>query len=163
MTTGGRTAAKKTATTKKTAAKTTGARKTASKKTASRSGSAESPSSRGEATRQEDRHEEPRRTQSDGAPERKKPAAMKIARSAAEQLSLLTGREPETVTGIHRSDEGWEVELEVLETRRIPDSTDILATYRVEVDEDGDLVGYRRVRRYARGRGGDWDGDGGRA
>ena len=35
--------------------------------------------------------------------------------------------------------------------RRIPDTTDVLALYEVDVDSDGDLEGYRRLRRYARG------------
>jgi hypothetical protein len=90
----------------------------------------------------------------------KKLSAMKVARAAAQQLSELTGRAPETVTGIQRSDEGWVVELEVVESRRIPDSTDILATYRVEVDEDGELMAYHRAQRYVRGKGGNGDGGG---
>ena len=100
---------------------------------------------------------------SDGGGERsgsKKLSAMKVARAAAQQLSELTGRAPETVTGIQRSDEGWVVELEVVESRRIPDSTDILATYRVEVDEDGELMAYHRAQRYVRGKGGSGDGGG---
>jgi hypothetical protein len=47
---------------------------------------------------------------------------------------------------------GWCVIVEVVETRRIPDSADILATYQAEVDDDGELVSYRRLRRYNRGR-----------
>lgn len=90
----------------------------------------------------------------------KKPTAMAVARSAARQLTELTGREPECVVGIERDDDGWYVEVEVVESRRIPDSTDILATYGVRVDDDGDLMGYRRVRRYVRGKGGDGDGGG---
>ncbi|MCQ0011525.1 gas vesicle protein [Actinomadura madurae] len=39
-----------------------------------------------------------------------------------------------------------------METRRIPDSADILAVYDTEVDADGELVAYRRARRYPRGR-----------
>ena len=93
------------------------------------------------------------------APAKKVPA-MKVARMAAQQLAELTGREPECVIGIQRTDDGWVVDLEVVESRRIPDSTDILATYSVETDEDGDLMGYQRVRRYVRGKSG--DGDGGR-
>jgi hypothetical protein len=52
------------------------------------------------------------------------------------------------------------VDLEVVESRRIPDSTDILATYRVETDDEGDLTGYQRMSRYVRGKGGDRDGGG---
>jgi len=88
----------------------------------------------------------------------KKPTAMEIARTAARQLMELSGRQPESVIGIERTEDGWDVELEVVESRRIPDSTDILATYRVQVDGDGDLTGYHRARRYVRGKGGDGDG-----
>ncbi len=90
----------------------------------------------------------------------KKTSAMQVARLAAQQLAQLTGRTPETVIGIERSDDGWVVELEVVESRRIPDSTDVLATYRVETDDDGELMAYHRVRRYVRGKGGDDDGGG---
>ncbi|GAB3766161.1 hypothetical protein FB382_001936 [Nocardioides ginsengisegetis] len=95
-------------------------------------------------------------------PAARKQSAMDVARAAARQLSELTGREPECVTGVQRTEDGWEVEIEVVESRRIPDSTDILATYRVQVDADGDLTGYHRARRYVRGKGGDGDGGGGR-
>lgn len=99
-------------------------------------------------------------TEAQSAPPPKKVPAMKVARIAAQQLAELTGRQPECVIGIQRTEDGWQVDLEVVESRRIPDSTDILATYTVETDEDGDLMGYQRVRRYVRGKGG--DGDGGR-
>ena len=69
----------------------------------------------------------------------------------ASQLLELTGREAEGVTGLERTDDGWKVLVEVVEVRRIPDTTDVLALYEVTADEDGDLEGYRRLRRYARG------------
>ena len=84
-----------------------------------------------------------------------KPSAMKVARAAAAQLTELTGRRPEVVVGVERNDDGWQVELEVVESRRIPDSTDILATYRVQTDEDGEMLGYYRAQRYVRGKGGE--------
>ena len=96
----------------------------------------------------------------DARPAPKKQSAMSVARSAARQLAELTGRQPECVTGVERTDDGWQVEVEVVESRRIPDSTDILATYNVQVDEDGELTGYHRARRYVRGKGGDRDGGG---
>ncbi len=76
----------------------------------------------------------------------------KIAKRAAQQLLELTGQAAEGVTALERTDEGWHVEIEVIETRRIPDTTDILAVYDVEVDRGGTLVGYSRKRRYVRGR-----------
>lgn len=39
-----------------------------------------------------------------------------------------------------------------LESRRIPDSADILALYEVEADNSAELVGYKRTARYSRGQ-----------
>ncbi|QLH19918.1 gas vesicle protein GvpO [Streptomyces sp. Rer75] len=78
--------------------------------------------------------------------------ARSAARSAARELRDLTGHDPESITSVERHGDGWLVGVEVLETHRIPDSTDILAEYRVEVDGEGGLVSYRRARRYYRGR-----------
>ncbi|MFI0776597.1 gas vesicle protein GvpO [Streptomyces sp. NPDC021212] len=78
--------------------------------------------------------------------------ARSAARSAARELRDLIGHDPESITSVERHDDGWLIGVEVLETHRIPDSTDILAEYRVEVDGEGGLVSYRRARRYYRGR-----------
>jgi len=79
------------------------------------------------------------------------PNAGRIAAEAARQLVELTGKDAEGVVGLDRSDDGWKVEVEVVEVRRIPNTTDVLAMYEVEVDGKGSLQGYRRVRRYVRG------------
>jgi hypothetical protein len=80
-------------------------------------------------------------------------SASEAAKRAVEHVTAMTGRSAESVVGIERAGEdGWRVAVEVVETRRIPDSADILACYDTEVDADGDLVAYRRVRRYPRGR-----------
>jgi hypothetical protein len=75
-----------------------------------------------------------------------------VARRAASDLAELLGRPPESIVSLDRTEDGWRVGVEVLETRRIPDTADVLAEYEVTTDADGELVGYRRVRRYARGR-----------
>ena len=82
---------------------------------------------------------------------RRRSGAAQVARSAAQQLLELTGKQAEGVTGLSRSDDGWTVQVEVVEVRRIPDTTDVLALYEVSVDEDGELESYKRLRRYARG------------
>ena len=81
--------------------------------------------------------------------------AAKAGQAALRQIAELTGKQPEGVTGVDRGDDGWVVGIEVVEDRRIPSSTDILATYETELDMDGELMSYRRVRRYPRGRGDD--------
>jgi len=68
------------------------------------------------------------------------------------QIVELTGKDPEGVTGVERSEDGWVVTVEVVDDRRIPSSSDILSAYQAEIGPNGDLLEYRRVRRYARGR-----------
>jgi hypothetical protein len=76
---------------------------------------------------------------------------LKVASQAAEQLLALTGREPEGVIGMERTEDGWAVQIEVLELQRVPATTDVLAVYEVRTDQRGELQGYRRLRRYTRG------------
>lgn len=73
-----------------------------------------------------------------------------LVRRAIEQVAELTGRPIEGVLGVERHDGEWEVLLEVVELRRVPDSTDVLGSYCVTVDGRGDLQGYRRTSRYYR-------------
>jgi hypothetical protein len=87
---------------------------------------------------------------SNGRPDRISAAA--AARRAAEQVVALTGRDFESVISIERTEDGWCVGVEVVETHRIPDSADILASFEVNVDRRGELTGYRRTRRYSRGQ-----------
>jgi hypothetical protein len=75
---------------------------------------------------------------------------VKIGREAVAQLAELTGKRVEGISGIHRNDDGWVVNAELLELRRIPETNDVLASYEVTLDDDGTLTGYRRVRRYTR-------------
>lgn len=69
---------------------------------------------------------------------------------ARDLLQELSGSDVESVSAIDRTRDGFRITLEAVEVRRIPESTDVLATYDVEVDGDGDLVRYERRRRYSR-------------
>ena len=106
---------------------------------------------------QHDRGKRPRRPAGDGGDRRRPRAArrhdggMRAARRAARQVHDLTGLDPENVVSITPSDDGWEVGVEVTELHRIPDTTDIMAVYQVELDQDGGLVSCRRGQRYHRG------------
>jgi len=74
-----------------------------------------------------------------------------VIRRVRRELPQMLGRPVESVLGIEReSGEGWSVMVEVVELSRIPHSTDVLAAYAVTVDGDGELMGYRRRRRYHR-------------
>lgn len=84
--------------------------------------------------------------------ENKKLTAAFAIRAATEQFGALIGRAPEAVSGIRAlPDGGWSVLIDVTELERIPATTSIIATYRVDVDVTGELCGCERLRRYTRG------------
>ena len=83
------------------------------------------------------------------------PSAMAVVRRAREQLSELTGRPAESVLAFEREEEGWRVQIEVLELERVPDSMDVLGSYEVVLDGRGRLVRAERTQRYHRSQGTD--------
>jgi hypothetical protein len=73
-------------------------------------------------------------------------------RAAVTEFRSLTGRAPDSVTGVRPGEGGgWSVLVDVVELERIPASTSVMATYRVDLDTTGGLTSYERLRRYSRG------------
>ncbi len=66
-------------------------------------------------------------------------------------LPQLVGRPIESVLGLEPADgSGWKVTVQVVELSRIPPTTDVLGSYSVTVDRDGEVTGWRRERRFHR-------------
>jgi hypothetical protein len=72
--------------------------------------------------------------------------------AARETIEDLTGYPPEAVSGLQWDGETWLVTVDVLELERIPSTTDVIASYIVQLDENGGLLGYKRSRRFQRGQ-----------
>ena len=82
----------------------------------------------------------------------------RLTTTARELLQELNGADVESVSAVDKTRDGWRVTLETVEVRRVPDSMDVMATYDVELDGDGDLVRYERRRRYSRAQSDHGDG-----
>jgi Gas vesicle synthesis protein GvpO len=79
-----------------------------------------------------------------------RPRAGQLIRRAVEELVDLTGKSPEGVSAVERDGDQWIVTIDLLELSRVPETTDVLGSYEVFLSTDGDLIGYRRTRRYTR-------------
>ena len=73
-----------------------------------------------------------------------------VVQLAKKQLAQLTGLKPDTVSGMIQEKDGWHITVEMIELKRIPESTDVLGTYESLVDEAGQLINYKRLRHYCR-------------
>lgn len=75
---------------------------------------------------------------------------IELIRSVKAQLQELTGFSADSVSDFTATEEGWEMTVNLLELKRIPASTDLLAAYRIILDKAGNVTGYHRARRYLR-------------
>ena len=69
-----------------------------------------------------------------------------LAERARQQLTEITGLKPVAVVGSYRDEEGWHVSVDMLEMARLPESTDVLGTYLVLLDEEGTMVQFEKKR-----------------
>jgi hypothetical protein len=79
-------------------------------------------------------------------------SARDLTVAARETVRDLTGYPPEAVSGLQWDGDSWLVTVDVLELERIPSTTDLLATYVVQLDDSGGLLGYKRTKRFVRGQ-----------
>jgi hypothetical protein len=77
-------------------------------------------------------------------------SAKELTTIARETIADLTGFPPESVSGLQWDGENWLVTVDVCELERIPSTTDVMASYVVQLDERGGIVGYKRTRRFMR-------------
>jgi hypothetical protein len=91
-------------------------------------------------------------TDNDGPDEGARLSAAELSRAALTTVAELTGYRPEAVTALEwDGDTGsWQITVDALELQRIPNTTDLLGEYVVQLDQDGTLRGYRRSRRFQR-------------
>ena len=80
----------------------------------------------------------------------RKLSARELALMAKEAIDELTGFSPESVSGLQWDGESWLVTVDVCELERIPSTSDVMASYVVQLDDGGGLLGYKRTRRFNR-------------
>ena len=69
-----------------------------------------------------------------------------LIEKAREELSSITGLELSTTLGAVKEEKGWKVTIEMVEKHAIPDQLDILAIYEVFLDDDGNVIEFKRAR-----------------
>jgi hypothetical protein len=79
-------------------------------------------------------------------------SAGELSEAAMRTVQELTGYQPEAVTALEWDGEFWDVTVDALELARVPNTTDVLGSYVVRLDEGGTLRGLKRTGRYVRGQ-----------
>jgi hypothetical protein len=91
------------------------------------------------------RAEEPKRHEA--PPPAAAPAAltmMQVIESTTRQLTMLKLK-VSAITSVARTDDGWRVTAEMLERKSVPDTSDLLGVYELQLDHVGNLLRYERT------------------
>jgi len=67
-----------------------------------------------------------------------------VVDKAKEQLQSLLGLEFSTVAAASKREDGWQVTMELIERKAIPDTQDLLGIYEVLLNDKGEMTGYER-------------------
>jgi hypothetical protein len=95
----------------------------------------------------EDDHAE---SKEDAVPPSSESRLGQVARVALAEFAQLIDQSPYAVTGARPDGDGWSLLVDVVELERVPSTTSVLATYRVDTDRHGHLISYERLRRFTR-------------
>jgi hypothetical protein len=87
---------------------------------------------------------------SSGGSSNRRISAGAAARRAREEFPDVSDIPVERVSAVDRTDKGWQVTLEALELRRIPETMDVIGVYEVDLTARGQVSGWRRVGRFHR-------------
>lgn len=70
-----------------------------------------------------------------------------ISERAKRELKAVMGLEVSSITGVSKvKDDGWQVTVELIERKAIPDTQDLLGLYEVRLDNDGHLISFDRKK-----------------
>ena len=79
-------------------------------------------------------------------------SAAELSEAAMTTVQELTGYQPEAVSALEWDGEFWDVTVDALELARVPNTTDVIGSYVVRLDEHGTLRGLQRTHRFIRGQ-----------
>jgi hypothetical protein len=75
---------------------------------------------------------------------------IEVRNQVIELSTDVIGRSLDGIVEVSRNDDNWRAVVEIIERRSVPDTQDILGQYEIELDESGEVIGYRRLEKYRR-------------
>lgn len=76
---------------------------------------------------------------------------MEVQKKALPQIKEMLKREPESMSNIEKTNEGWVVQCEVLEKKSVPETFDLLKVFEFKLDNNAKVAGFKQLRKIRRG------------
>jgi len=80
---------------------------------------------------------------------------LEIQEKAVPQIIKLLNKEPEGISSIEKTNEGWKVLCEVLDKKSIPETYDLLKVFEFMLDKEAKVTSFKLLKKIRRGDVGD--------
>ena len=80
---------------------------------------------------------------------------LEIQEKIIPQIRKLLNKEPESISSIEKTNDGWRVLCEVLDKKSIPETYDLLKVYEFLADKEVKIASFKQLRKIRRGDLGD--------
>lgn len=67
------------------------------------------------------------------------------------EIKELIKKEPESISLIEKTKEGWRIECEVLEKKSVPETYDLLRIYEFKLDKNAKITEFKQLKKVRRG------------
>ncbi len=82
---------------------------------------------------------------------------LEIQEKVVPQIRKLLNKEPEGISLIEKTNEGWKVLCDVLDKKSIPETYDLLKVYEFILDKEAKITSFKLVKKIRRGDIGDYN------
>jgi hypothetical protein len=80
------------------------------------------------------------------------PNLCNLVEQTKRQMTAITGLPPDTISRCDPAEEGWTLNIDMLEHRSVPRTQDLLASFEVILNGAGQVTRWRRTGRFVRGQ-----------
>lgn len=76
---------------------------------------------------------------------------MEIQKKVLPEIKELLKKEPESISSVERTKEGWLVQCDVLEKKSIPETYDLLKVFQFILDNNAKITSFKLLKKIRRG------------
>ena len=76
---------------------------------------------------------------------------MELQKKALPEIKELLKKEPECLSSVEKTKEGWLVQCDVLEKKSIPETYDLLKIFQFNLDNDAKITSFKLLKKIRRG------------
>lgn len=76
---------------------------------------------------------------------------LEIQKKALPEIKEALKKEPESISSVEKTKEGWIVQCEVLEKKSVPETFDLLKVFEFKLDNNAKITGFKQMHKIRRG------------